>query len=1403
MTLRKYLLFICLALFPLQTFGQSRHIELRHISTADGLSENTVYCIEQDQHGFMWFGTQTGLNQYDGYRFKIFQNNSLDSTSISDDYINALLEDQDGTLWIGTNSGGLNCFNRLKNSFDAFQNDPQDSTSLPSNSVQSLFVDMHDQFWIGTASGLSRLQPESNSFITILPGYSISTLYEDAQSNLWIGTSVQGLFKLDANRNLIEHFVYDPANLDGLGSNEIRGIAEDAEHNLWVATIDGGLNLYRKDSDSFLTFKHNPGDPLSIKNNTLFTLFLDQNQDLLAGLENGGIQTVKLNHSYPSKKDAEFRPYVKEGLFTSTFNQSTVRSIYEDRQGNLWIGTYNNGIELVSRDRKQFVNYYNEPYHEEGLNNNIIQTFLEDENGKIWIGTDGGGLNYFDPDNDSFVPIMHDPLNPTSLSNNHILDICKEHAGDLWIATWDGLNRMDPDKRSFISFHHREGDPSTLSSSKVTCVHEDLLHNLWIGTLSGLNLYNRENGIFSRPIQSNISNLAIQYIQSIKSDKKGNVWIATVWGLHLIRNEDLRKANYTSTVFLNDADDPSSISENQVLSIHEDRNGLIWCGTLNGLNCYDPNTEGFTSYSMQDGFTSNWISSIVEDDAGILWLGTHKGLTRFDPQTGSSLHFDTRDGLIAEDFTRGVLRSNTGELYFGGKTGFTRFFPDYIRQSTFIPPVVLTDFRIFTQSIPLEEVLSHTTTSDSSIYMCIDLSYKRNNFSFEFASLDLTAPEKNRYRYQLEGFDPTWREVDASRRFATYTNLSGGEYTFRVKGSNSDGLWNETPLTIALKIHPPFFKTKWATLLYFIASIILFLILRQLIIYRQKLKNEIEFEKVEAERIHELDAMKLRFFTNISHEFRTPLTLIIGLLQKLIQSPRSISRDSRHQNYQIISRNANRLLRLINQIMDIRKLDEGCMQLELKHRDIVQFIRAITSSFKFQAEQRHIHFGFKTEQEELFAWFDPDKVDKIIYNVLSNAFKFTHDGGHIQIQLKIKHASDMDDKSDQKETDQSTKPNRLEIQIEDDGIGIPEDYVEKIFNPFVQAQNERSSVTSGTGIGLALTRELVEMHEGSVSVTSQPSQGSVFMIVLPLDLRSSIPDESDEQVESTQQYETVGTKEFAEISADPEIACDAPTVLLVDDELDFRRFLIDELCSEYHFLEAGDGETAYQMTMSEHPDLIVSDVRMPKMDGFTLCSTLKQNPDTSHIPIILLTSQTDEKSRIDGFDHGADDYIAKPFDVNLLRIRIANLMDSRKMLKDLYSHEIYLQPNNIVITPDDERFLKRVLECIEDQMENSDFNVTHLGRGIGLSRVQLYRKVKALTDLTPNDLIKTLRMKRAAQLLEESQLTVFEIAYQVGFKDPSYFSKCFRHQFSTSPAVYAHAHIQKPRPESSTEIDIG
>ncbi len=1354
----------------------------------------------------MWFGTQAGLNQYDGYTFKIYQNNPLDSLSISDDNINSVVEDSTGSLWIGTNSGGLHRLDQYQNRFEQYRADENDSTALLNNSVICLYVDRRDRLWVGTVTGISLYNKETDSFLNFLSGSYIKAIFEDSEGFLWIGTGFDGLYKYDYNQNRFKRYMHDLSDPNSIGSNDIETIVQDNRKRIWIGTMDGGLNLYDRRDDNFIVYRYDPDDKNSIPGNTIYTLLIDRGGHLWAGFENAGLSRFEINDlKKPFPSHLIFTTYRHEPSRINSLGNNTVRSLFEDKQGNLWIGTFSGGINLLCRNRKQFENYHTEPFNTQGLSHDIVQAFLEDRSGHVWIGTDGGGLNVFNPARGGFKKYTHDPGNPYSICSNHVLDICKDDDGNLWLATWDGLNYFNISRNEFIRYENKEGHIKSLTSSKVTSVLEDTGKNLWIGTISGLNIYNRKENLFFHSFEGVAQDIGSKYIQCLYEDRSGNIWVGTVWGLYQLHHEDLVKKNYKFQYYLHDSEDTTSLSDNHIFSIVEDRQGLIWVTTLSGLNCYHTDRNVFQSYTIRDGLASNWILSIVEDNQGSLWMGTHEGISKFDPVTKRFANFDIHDGLLSSEFTKGVMRSFTGELYFGGKTGFSIFHPDSIKQSSFIPPVVLTDFQVFNRSVMIAPI-KQIQNSESNVGS-IELSYKQNMFSFEFAALDYTAPEKNRYQYKLEGFDRDWRVTDASRRFATYTNLPGGKYVFRVKGSNSDGLWNEEGLFISVSIQPPFWKTNWALLIYIGVTFAVLMLMRELIVYRERLKNEMLMDRKEAERIHELDELKLRFFTNISHEFRTPLSLIIGVLDRLLRSKGHFKRKVLFQNYHVMFRNAKRLLRLINQIMDIRKLDEGRMRLELKQRDIIYFIKSIYSSFKFQAEQRSIHCQFESEVEQLYIWFDPDKIEKIIYNVLSNAFKFTKNGGIIRIQMKVlrnQNSTPVLTAADQRERMEISSQfrNYLEIQIQDNGIGIPDKYLDRIYDPFFQIENKENPLSKGTGVGLALTRELINLHQGSVSVQSREGSGSCFIIRLPLDLAPENVNEGEnssvenEAVPSIPDDEAIITDSIAKHDMDKSV----PLVLIADDDMDFCNYLRDELYEDYRVIEASDGEEAYKMTIEFIPDLIVSDIKMPKMNGFVLCSKIKQNVQTSHIPVILLTSQTADKNRTDGYDFGADDYIEKPFDIYLLRTRIANLIQTRNKLKEKFSHEIYLQPKNVPVTPEDERFLNHVIQIVDEHIEDSEFHVSRLGNEIGLGRVQLYRKIKALTDSTPNDLIRTLRLKRAAQLLETSKLTVFEITYRVGFKDPSYFCKCFRNQYGSSPAEYARIHQIQLNEEKSSNL---
>ncbi|MBN1783236.1 response regulator [bacterium] len=1357
----------------------------------NGLADNAVLCIEQDHYGLMWFGTENGLNCYDGYNYRIYQHDDQDSASIGANIITCMLEDHEGRLWIGTGGGSLNRYLREKDGFRQYQADAENASRLPFNYITCIFEDNQNKLWIGTSSGMAVYREETDSFIRFPLNQSIKAIQKDSHGRLWVGTAYDGIYCFETDLKTRRHYMHNPGLSAGLSSNRIESILSDPEGRLWIGTIDGGLNLYDPEQDGFYVYLNDPSDSHSLGSNTVYTLYSDHGGAVWAGCENAGLYRIHVRAA-----NGLFKPSFEGNQHdindARSLSNNTVRSIFEDMQGNLWVGTYYGGINCFRRHKKQFVNYYAEPYNERGLSHDVVQAFLEDHVGRIWIGTDGGGLNLFDRSGRKFIQYRHQAGNANSLCSDHILDICEDHDGTLWLATWDGLSHFYPEKNRFHSIYRSDDDQVSLSSNNVTCVLEDSGYNLWIGTASGLHLLTPDRRTMHHFDQDTISPVNSRFIHSVYQDREKNVWVATVHGLYTLSRQNLEEGHFEFSEYIT-GEDSASLPESHVITIFEDSRGIIWLGTIRGLCRFDVKRRRFVLFGTNHGLASNHVNAITEDKQGHLWIGTLKGISRFEPEENRFVNYGLHDGLHSDAFTSAVMRSRSGDLFFGSKMGFTCFMPDSIRQSSYVPPVVITDFQIFGRSVPWGDVLSRKHPCFSADSISIELDFNQNMISFEFAALDFTSPEKNLYQYKLDGFDTEWRSADAGRRFATFTNLGAGDYVFRVRGANCDGVWNTRGVSVAMKIHPPFWRSTWALFIYIGLLFSLLMLLRELVVYREKLKNEIIFERNEADRIHELDEMKLRFFTNISHEFRTPLTLIIGLLERLIHSRKNLKHRELHHHFFVMQRNARRLLRLINQIMDIRKLDQGRLQLNLKYRDIVKFVHAIYASFQYQAEQRNIQYQFITRADHFYMRFDPDIIDKILFNILSNAFKFTQNDGSIVIEVDVPFQAI--ERCEYRPRFVPLTP-EMTIRIQDSGIGIEREYLDRIFDPFFQIPAGGDFNAKGTGIGLSLTRELVELHQGKIHVDSEPRRGSCFTLQLPTNLVQDSEDVLDE----------TGDREQPDLVPYPDAVInsqkipddrDVPLLLIVDDDLDLCNFLRDELIADHRIMLASNGSHAFEKAVSHLPHLIVSDVRMPEMDGFALCSKLKHHEQTAHIPVILLTSQSNEKNQMNGYDAGADDYVVKPFDIQLLRVRIANLLQSRKALKERFSHEIYLQPGDIVITPEQERFLVHILDVIEAHMEDPDYSVSQLGKDIGLSRVQLYRKVKTISRMNPNELIRDLRLKRAAKLLETSHLTVFEIAYRVGFKDPSYFCKCFKQQFHVSPSEYARVNESGRKPEQA------
>lgn len=803
------LIFIHLGL-PFGLLAQRNQIKFEHISIEEGLSQSTVSCILQDKKGFIWFGTEDGLNKYDGYSFAVYKNDKSDETSLSDSYILSIYEDESGILWIGTYSGGLNKFDRRKEQFVHYKHDPDISNTLSNNMILCIHEDSTGTLWIGTYDGLNKFDRKKEKFTrykhdphdpSSLSHDRINSIYEDKNGTLWVGTEGGGLNRFDPEREEFIHWVHQAGNPDSLSNDFVHSIYEDSTGALWIGT-DNGLNRFDREKGTFTSYFHDPKNPYSLSHNTVRSVYEDKTGRLWIGTFGGGLNRF-------DREKEQFEYWLNEPGSSTSLNSNHVLSIYEDRIGMLWIGTFGGGVNRFNPEKDQFAYLANEPGNPHSLSDNLVLSIFEDKEGMLWIGTGDGGLNRFDREKGEFTHWIHEPGKSNGLCNNRVRAICEDSSGMLWIGTFDGLNRYDRETGQFACFRHDPSNPESLSHNHVRAIYEDRMGDLWIGTFGGLNRFNREKETFISYTHDpdNPHSLSHDRVVSICEDRGGTLWIGTGNGLNRF---DREKNQFTHWV--NEPGNPYSLSNNRVQSIYEDKNGVLWIGTYGGgLNRFDPKEARFVTYNEKDGLPNDVVYGILEDDEGDLWLSTNKGISRFDPLTETFRNFDVNDGLQSNEFNSGAYHKNkNGEMFFGGINGLNAFYPESIKNNPHIPPVVISDFQIFNKSVPIGERADGRIILDESITETdkIHLSHKDRVFSFEFAALHFISPEKNEYAYMLEGFEKQWNYV-GNRRFASYTNLHPGRYIFRVKASNSDGVWNEEGVSLTITITPPFWQTWW------------------------------------------------------------------------------------------------------------------------------------------------------------------------------------------------------------------------------------------------------------------------------------------------------------------------------------------------------------------------------------------------------------------------------------------------------------------------------------------------------------------------------------------------------------------------------------------------------------------
>lgn len=1322
------------------------------INVERGFSNSEVRCVFKDKSGFVWFGTPSGLNRYDGYEvISIRQDLSAQKTLSSNNDIWRIQEDYAGRLWLATRMGYA-IYDPVK---ERFVDSPSDLINqyAGSGDCWSVYIDEGRNFWFVTWSDIRLYDPKTGVlkvFEQGLPdGLSRGLVVDVRQGkNRYWFLFDNGLLEcMDAQTHRIISRDSTVRKMSQVENEADMRLFVDSAGDVWVYGIraDFGVACYSASRDLWNVYATYSAPAYRLTNNNVSAIEEDDKGNIWIGTDHGGVNLIH-------KKSGVIAVMMNDEDDPLSLAQNTIKSIYRDDTNIMWLGTYKRGVCYYHESICKFRSLLPSsrlPY-------NDVNCFHETRGGNLWIGTNGGGLMFFDRKKGKYTVYKHDPANPNSPAGDVIVSMKEDKEGRLWIGYYlGGLDCFDG--KTFRNFRSRADDPTGLTDNNAWVLHIDRAEQLWVGTLrGGVVVLDPATGKRIKSFETNGS------VYSLVESKSGAIFIGAQSGLYQYNKETDRLELYEPELF-----STVELIRNDINNLCEDSRGLLWIGTRNGLYMYNSYTREFTTFTQENGLAADLVQSILEDSENNMWIATNRGLTCVKVSTNVStpgyffqlVNYDSSEGLLGEQFNyNAAYMTSESELIFGGPSGFTIFMPSQISYNTNVPKVIITDFQIYNKSIKPDEKYNGRVLLNKGVAYTdkIELSYTDNYFSLSFAALDYCMPQKSRYYYKLEGFNDQWLEADRNSRKATYTNLNPGTYLFMLKAINNDGVESLEPVNLKIVINPPFWNTIGAWGVYLLLIAALFLWYKKRMAIKAEKKLAYAREKLKMNQQLEMDEMKLRFFTNISHEFRTPLTLILTPLNELRKTERD---ETAKKLLAVIDRNASKLLGLVNQLLDFRKLDAKAHEVQKSHGDIILFIQEQADLFKGAMENKQIQFSVVSELPALFIWFDADKLSKVMVNILSNACKFTPEGGHVSVSMKL------------------AGENQFSVSVADDGIGVPESDLERIFERFYQVASSKEINYQGSGIGLHIAKEFVELHGGSIRARRLPEKGTCFEFVLPV--VSEAPDVVQAAVMSKENgYEP-------ELPS-PEVSVvdEQPKLLIVEDNVELRVFLTDQLRNDYYVFQASDGAEGCKIAFAEIPDIILSDVMMPRMDGVKLCQTLKADIRTSHVPLILLTAKSGEESKLEGLTAGADDYITKPFNLDILKVKIRNIVDIRRHNQAVFRQQIKIEPSKIAVSSLDEKLIRKALEYVEQHLSDPDYSVEELSRELGMSRVHLYKKLSSLTGKTPIEFIRIVRLKRAAQLLQESQLTVSEIAYEVGFNNPKYFRKYFKDEFGVLPSHY-------------------
>ncbi|MCS2454231.1 response regulator [Bacteroides ovatus] len=1339
--IRKNLLLFVLLLSSWMVVAQS--YQFKHLEVSDGLSNNSVNTICKDRDGFMWFGTTTGLNRYDGYTFKIYQHAENDPGSLPDNYITDIVEMPDGRFWVNTGRGYV-LFDKEQ---DCFITDVTGfMKNLESGGVpEQVFVDREGNTCLSVAGegcyrykeggkrlffsyvehslpehGVTQIAECSDGLLLIyntgllvcLDRATLAIKWQSDEIKKYIPAGKTIEFSLFVDRDnciwaysLMGIWAYDcgtkswRTDLTAIWSSRpdviIHAVAQDIEGRIWVGKDYDGIDVLEKETGKVTSLVAHDDNGRSLPHNTIYNLYADRDGIMWVG-------TYKKGVSYYSESIFKFNMY----------EWGDITCIEQADENRLWLGTNDHGILLWNRSTGKAEPFWRDA---EGQLPNPVVSMLKSKDGKLWVGTFNGGLYCM---NGSQIRSYKEGVG-NALASNNVWALVEDDKGRIWIASLGGgLQCLEPVSGTF----------ETYTSSNSALLENNVTSLCWVDN----------NTLFFGTANQGV-------------------------GMMDMRTREIKKIQGQSGNV--------KLSNDAVNHVYKDSRGLVWIATREGLNVYDTRRHVFLDLSPVAEAKGNFIAAITEDQERNMWVSTSRKVIRVTVASdgkGSYL-FDSRaynseDGLQNCDFNqRSIKTLHNGIIAIGGLYGVNVFAPDHIRYNKMLPNVMFTGLSLFDEAVKVGQSYGGRVLIEKELNDVenVEFDYKQNIFSVSFASDNYNLPEKTQYMYKLEGFNNDWLTLPLGVHNVTFTNLAPGKYVLRVKAINSDGYVGIKEATLGIVVNPPFWMSWWAYLLYAVGLVIVLFLARYRMLKREREKFHLQQIENEVAKNEEINNMKFRFFTNVSHELRTPLTLIISPLEGMLKETTDELQSTR---LQLMYRNAQRLLHLVNQLLDFRKGEMSTHQLSLSEGDIISYVHSVCNSFLLMADKKHIQFSFFSGIDTFSMAFDADKVGKIVMNLLSNAFKFTPEGGRVTVM--IEHVAGT--------------PDILEIKIADTGIGISDVDKEHIFERFYQAGHKGVEETTGNGIGLSLVRDFVTLHEGEVKVFDNIGMGSVFVIQFPVkhvETQVQLPEETGMPAGDEED------KEMKEEAREETERKNFPLLLIVDDNEDFRIFMRYSLELQYRVKLAVNGKEAWEMMQEELPDLVISDVMMPQMDGNELCRLIKQDKRTAHIPVILLTARQNTEAKLEGLQTGADDYVTKPFNMTILVLRIRKLIELSRYHR-VTQGMIDPAPSEIVITSLDEKLIEKAIKYVEDNMSRTELSVEELSRELGMSRVHLYKKLLQITGKTPIEFIRVIRLKRAAQLLRESQLHVSEVAFEVGFNNPKYFSRYFKDEFGVLPSVY-------------------